>query len=933
MFSKLFIDKNSIFRKAFYILIATVFLCFFLSELLLPVEREESKAYGDIFLNTEWVWLQGEERPKQITVPGTYEVDPGYSMVIETILPANCEGKSLCIRAAQQSVKFFVDGSLRTDYNTEHSRLFGKKTASSYVFCKLSAEDDGKVLQIALTSDSQAYSGVVNEVYFADKLVIWENIYEEYFLETLAGFFLLLLGIVTVVISLFIAAGLRKRLDIEYLGWLFILGSVWIISESRFRQFLFPNSSAVSNLSFVMVVLSPYVMSLYVNSLQKQRYSVLYNVLSCATIINLVLSTAFQLFGVCDYLDVFPISLVVLGATMLVIIITLYLDAKKGFIKEYRLVVIGIVTVTLACIAECFVTLIAGNNSGLFLTIGLLVLLLFGGIKAGDDVNKLQEERHIAKVEEKYRSTEKMSLQMVQSLANAVDSKDVYTKGHSIRVASLSAIIASDMGWDLADVENIRYAATLHDIGMVGVPDAIVNKPGKLSDSEFSIVKTHTALGSDILKNVALIHNAETIAKYHHERYDGKGYPEGLSGEDIPIHARIVSLADAYDAMASERSYRGALCEQKIREEIMNGKGTQFDPELTDIFLKAFDEGRLLVSDEPAEEKGSSSDEAAGEIIKNVVATMNATKTDEGMDYLTGLPMRSLGEQKIAECMREHSGCLVFLDMDNLKKINDLYGHKAGDRSLTLLGDIITEKCPNCVACRLGGDEFLIYIKDVSKFEASRIVDEVFRKFMEEKNKDITIKPTSISAGLCMCGPSDYFDDVYTKADKALYFVKQNGKDDYSFYQNMTEGENYKASGVDLKQLVKSIRSSGEYEGAMDLEYREFAKLYEYLSNINERYKHSCHLVMVSIEADSEETMFIDEIERAMGCMEKAIRENIRNVDICTRYSSLQYLVILLEVGEDNLSMVMDRIFAGYYSLYGKNLLKPEYEATKMLKE
>ena len=117
----------------------------------------------------------------------------------------------------------------------------------------------------------------------------------------------------------------------------------------------------------------------------------------------------------------------------------------------------------------------------------------------------------------------------------------------------------------------------------------------------------------------------------------------------------------------------------------------------------------------------------------------------------------------------------------------------------------------------------------------------------------------------------------------------------------------------------------------MDLDHREFAKIYEYVSNLGERYKHTCHLVMITMDAVSDETMYIETIEQAVNCMEMAIRSNIRNVDICTRYSSMQYLVILMEAGEDNIPLVLDRIFNRYYKEYGKNEFEPHYEFVPML--
>lgn len=165
-----------------------------------------------------------------------------------------------------------------------------------------------------------------------------------------------------------------------------------------------------------------------------------------------------------------------------------------------------------------------------------------------------------------------------------------------------------------------------------------------------------------------------------------------------------------------------------------------------------------------------------------------------------------------------------------------------------------------------------------------------------------------------------------------MYFVKQNGKNSFSFYHKLGKNKSaMQGSGNDLEQVVRSLRKSGNYKGALDLDNREFAKIYEYVSQLGERYQHSCHLVMITMDFPSDETTFIEKIEQALECMEKAIRQNIRNVDVCTRYSSMQYLLILMEVGEKNISMVLDRIYTQYYQLYGENDVLPRYEFVPML--
>lgn len=183
----------------------------------------------------------------------------------------------------------------------------------------------------------------------------------------------------------------------------------------------------------------------------------------------------------------------------------------------------------------------------------------------------------------------RLSTQVVMALAGAIDAKDTYTNGHSSRVALYSRTIAGLAGFTHEAQEEIYMIGLLHDVGKIGVPDAIINKPGKLNDEEYEIIKSHPVLGEKILRRIPDFPKLLTGARYHHERYDGKGYPDGLAGEQIPVEARIIAVADAYDAMNSRRSYRDVLPQAQIRAEMEEGKGTQFDPVFADIMLSMID--------------------------------------------------------------------------------------------------------------------------------------------------------------------------------------------------------------------------------------------------------------------------------------------------------------------------------------------------------
>lgn len=185
--------------------------------------------------------------------------------------------------------------------------------------------------------------------------------------------------------------------------------------------------------------------------------------------------------------------------------------------------------------------------------------------------------------------TEIVFIEIIQALTGTIDAKDKYTNGHSNRVAEYSKKLAFQIGLPKRKQKLVYYTALLHDIGKIGIPDSIINKPGKLTPEEYEIIKQHSVIGSQILSSISSMKEIAIGVRGHHERFDGKGYPDGLKGEEIPLIARIIAVADAYDAMTSNRSYRSFMAQKDVREEIVKNKGLQFDSELADKMIEIID--------------------------------------------------------------------------------------------------------------------------------------------------------------------------------------------------------------------------------------------------------------------------------------------------------------------------------------------------------
>ncbi len=197
-----------------------------------------------------------------------------------------------------------------------------------------------------------------------------------------------------------------------------------------------------------------------------------------------------------------------------------------------------------------------------------------------------------ALAEERLAENQEILREMLLALVKTIDAKDEYTHGHSERVAEYSRMIAERAGETPEAQEYIYYMALLHDIGKIGIDREILNKPGALTDKEYETMQSHTLIGATILEDIEKLPGISIGAHYHHERYDGKGYPEGISGNDIPKQARIIAVADSYDTMSSRRSYRDVLPQEVIRNEIAKCRGQQFDPQYADIMLQLIDEDK-----------------------------------------------------------------------------------------------------------------------------------------------------------------------------------------------------------------------------------------------------------------------------------------------------------------------------------------------------
>lgn len=369
--------------------------------------------------------------------------------------------------------------------------------------------------------------------------------------------------------SIYIGDGLKDINKINFQG---CLALVILIYAFIFIMMAFGQPSPINLPVFIILNFFAYLPSLIVYF--KDRSSRIYKILLMC---GFFVMYAFLMFDT----DANLVSMLIIAPLVMLI---LYHDVLFSFISSVLTVLINLAFVAYRFF-EAGANEITKRDGGF--QILMIVLFALATVSAtfyyADSYKK--NTMYTEVLENKNMELASITLQTIETLSSAIDAKDHYTEGHSQRVSEYAVEIAREMGIEGDELNFIKYSALLHDVGKISVPDSVLNKPAKLNEKEFSEMKGHTTSGGNILGMISTIPGISNSAMYHHERFDGKGYPHGLSGNKIPKSARIIALADAYDAMTSDRVYRNRLDEEKVLNEIKNGAGSQWDPEVVDAFF------------------------------------------------------------------------------------------------------------------------------------------------------------------------------------------------------------------------------------------------------------------------------------------------------------------------------------------------------------
>lgn len=383
-------------KLIFRILIIVVFLYFLLGELLLPAETSDREYRYEVYTG-EWTRYLADGTHEKVEMPGKYKVKRNEKVHLETTLPYSIpHGMSMCFRSNRQDLEIYIDGQLRQEYSTENSRLYGKSSPSNYVFVELRPEDAGKKLALYSQTDTD-YSGAFSKVYYGNQMGIWKHFFEKNSAEFIIAFAMILLSIFAIIVSVFLWVVYRRRIAMEFMGWVVLLAAVWILGNSGIRQILFPNVSVLNEITFYMIMLLPFPFLFFMDIIQKRRYHKAFLAMGILSVIDFIVCTGLQLANIKDFTDTIVLMAGSCLLTILVISITLIMDIFTHKIRDYFLIAIGIGCTLTAAIAQIgFYFQRSGSFNGTILALGLLGLLILTAFSTIQDVFRLEKEKQQA---------------------------------------------------------------------------------------------------------------------------------------------------------------------------------------------------------------------------------------------------------------------------------------------------------------------------------------------------------------------------------------------------------------------------------------------------------------------------------------------------------------------------------------------------------
>ena len=548
-------------------------------------------SFDSEYYNSGWT-LEAGGAVYDVTLPVTADAGRDEWIIIRNTLPEGIEDhETLIFRTMMEDVYIYVDGELRSSYSSDGFDSMSYHLPSAYVACDIGPEDSGKVIEARFLVKSVA---TVESVRIGSGNNAWFSIIQENMLLLATAMMILITGVAVILFYLFSRERFRIDRSFFYMGLFMVSLSTWIISESRLRQLIFARPSLSNYFTFFAIEITGVFVCSYFDEIQGRVYHRLYLFFEALITLQILVNLVCAAFGIADFFTTLLITYIWIALGIIAVISTLVRDVIQKRIYNYIAIFIGTCVFLVCCIVE-IATFFFSNiwSFGFFICVGIMALLITTIVQTA-----LRQEKYSI---EREHEKEDSLMNTIEAITGAIDAKDEYTGGHSERVGLYAGMIAREMAADYdfseEDILRIRYIGFMHDIGKIGVADTVLNKAGRLNDEEFSLMKKHVEIGYDLLKSMDnTIEGLPEGIRYHHEKFDGTGYPDGLAGTEIPLVARILCVADSFDAMTSNRVYRKRLTDEEVIAEIRRCSGKQFDPAIAEIFTRMIERGDFKVA-------------------------------------------------------------------------------------------------------------------------------------------------------------------------------------------------------------------------------------------------------------------------------------------------------------------------------------------------
>ncbi len=580
---KRFIDY---FSYCFIMFTAIIFLMAFFDN------GEKGEAYtgdfGSFSFDEGWTLELGGVT-SEVTLPASTGAGDGDTVIIRNTLPDDLEGNNtILFRTRMEDLYIYIGGELRESYSSDGFENVSYHIPSAYVACELTPEDAGKEIEARFVVKNV---GTIESIRIGSGNNVWFGVLKDNIILAVASLIILIVGIFVVVFYKFAAARFTIDRSFFYMGLFMCSLSMWMLSESRLRQLIFARPSLSNYFSYFAIEITGVFVCGYFDEIQRRVYHKLYVFISGLITAQIIVNLALNALGIADLFTTIFISHFWLAISIVLVNGTLIRDVVTGNFREYIASFVGTCIFLVFCMLEIVSFFFSDIWSfGVYICAGLMALLVATIIQTAFRTEKSSRAHE--------HEREESLLMTIEAITSAIDAKDEYTGGHSERVGEYACMIAREMAADYdfseEDILRIRYIGFMHDIGKIGVADSVLNKTGRLTDEEFSLMKKHAEIGYDLLKSMGnSIEGLLEGIRHHHERFDGTGYPDGLEGTDIPLVARIICVADSYDAMTSNRVYRKRLTDEEVIAEIRKCSGKQFDPAIAEIFVHMLERGAM----------------------------------------------------------------------------------------------------------------------------------------------------------------------------------------------------------------------------------------------------------------------------------------------------------------------------------------------------